>query len=99
MVVIFRPLYPSLNRLLSVPLRKCCHSAQDFLKQFSVQFSLEIQFWNVFNDRKRVVGFRFDVEMFIVWFSVWIGGLVCLVQKDVQKSTIFRLDLIEIDRP
>ena len=34
----------------------------------------------MFNDRKRVVGFRFDVEMLIVWFSVWIVGLVCLVQ-------------------
>ena len=46
-----------------------------------------------------MVGFRFDVEMFIVWFSLWIVRLVCLIQQDVQKSTIFKLDLIEIHRP
>ena len=53
----------------------------------------------MFNDRYSAVGFRFEVEMFIVWFSLWIVRLVCFIQQDVQKSTIFRLDLIEIDRP
>ena len=40
MVVIFWPLYPSLNCLLSAPLRKCYYSAQDFVKQFSVPISI-----------------------------------------------------------
>ena len=55
---------------------------------YAVQVSAEIQVWNVFNDRYSAVGFRFDVEMFIVWFSVWIVRLVCLILQDVQKSTI-----------
>ena len=39
---------------------------------------------NLLNDSRWVVGFRVDVEQFVVRFSVWLEETVCQVECDME---------------